>query len=119
MEFSCPYSSYVTSARLLQKYEELELEIKQLTGKDLKCLKVLFAQGWTLEPPKKQPTLLEAMAELADEDKQYACGDCVHYRIVEDYYDDGSYTEVEYCDGDNYRPCSYYREACEHFCKDE
>ena len=113
-EFSCPYSSYGANTRLLRKYEELEIEIKKLTGKDFACLKALFASGWTLEPPKKSNLLLAEMAALADDNP--ICGDCVHYRQVEDYYTEGSI--VEYCDGDNYRPCAYYREACKHFCRD-
>ena len=110
-EFDRPYSSYITSARLLQKYEELELEIKQLTGKDLTCLAILFAQGWTLEPPRKSVSFADMLEDNP------ICGDCVHYRQENSPYADGAI--IEYCDGDNYRPCAYYREACNHFCRDK
>ena len=43
------------------------------------------------------------------------CGECIHYRWIEDLYDDGSYIESEYCDGDTNRDCSYHHNACEHF----
>lgn len=63
----CPYSYYDNAMKLLREYDELESEIKQLTGKDLKCIKALFACGWTLEPPKRnEETNFAKMLELVD-----------------------------------------------------
>ena len=39
-------------AQELMAYEELEIEVKQLTGYDFRCLYELFLSGWTLERPK-------------------------------------------------------------------
>lgn len=58
------------NSRLLEKYYELECKIRMLTGKDLESLERLFAAGWTLEPPKEQTSLLEAMAELAIDESE-------------------------------------------------
>lgn len=64
-ENNCPFmSAYNRYGKHLQEYQELELEIQQLTGKDLKCLKALFAQGWTLSPPKKSISSSDALNEL-------------------------------------------------------
>ena len=41
----------------LRKYEELELEVKQLCGYNFECLRELFAMGFTLQPPDTQLTL--------------------------------------------------------------
>lgn len=49
------------------------------------------------------------------------CEKCAHFRWIEDVYDDGSYTDYEYCDlsdAYNYRKCSYGRPACECFEED-
>ena len=62
-DFNCPFLHITDFSRLYRQYEELEREIKLLTGKDLKCLKVLFSQGWTLTPPEK--TAPDSMTELA------------------------------------------------------
>lgn len=56
---------YFAVSKQLRQYEELEIEVKQLIGMDFKCLKVLLAQGWTLNPPKRNDDKLAEMAELA------------------------------------------------------
>jgi hypothetical protein len=43
------------------------------------------------------------------------CKDCIHYRWMEDVYDDGSYIHIEYCNDDTDRPCYYHQPACECF----
>ena len=50
----------------LVKYEELEMEIKQLTGFNLKQLKALFAMGFTLKRPEYDLSInqLTTLAEL-------------------------------------------------------
>ena len=95
----------------LRRYEELEIQIKQLTGYNIESLKVLFAKGYTLEPPKNSVLSLAGMVEDTP-----ICGDCTHYRQVNNPYAKGSI--VEYCDDYIYRPCAYYREAYKHFCSD-
>ena len=68
-EFSRPYSSYVSSARLLQKYESLERDIHFLTGFTLTQLLRLFAAGYRLEPPKYNDSLsLSQITELLTEE---------------------------------------------------
>lgn len=64
-EFSPARALFSSHARLLQKYEELENEIKQLVGMDLHCLKVRFASGWTLEPPKEN-VALEKLSDIGE-----------------------------------------------------
>lgn len=50
---------------------------------------------------------------------EHYCNECVHYRWIEDLYDDGTYVNYEYCDGDVYNDCSYYQPACKNFCEDK
>lgn len=45
------------------------------------------------------------------------CHECDYYCWIEDYYDDGSYEEIEYCDLDCNYPCHYSHAVCEHFCQ--
>lgn len=66
-EFSQPYSSYVTSARLLQKYQELERDIHYITGYTLVQLKDLFAMGFELKPPKYDDISLSKLGEIFTE----------------------------------------------------
>lgn len=103
----------------VDKYQKLELAIKELTGHSLWTLRDLFAKGYTLEPPRPSPPLAEMSGLATNIESDRQCCECVHYRFIENYYNDESYVNVEYCDGDIYRPCSAYREACEHFCLDE
>ena len=44
----------------LRRYEELEIQVKQLCGYNFECLKELFAMGFTLQPPEAQLTLNQA-----------------------------------------------------------
>lgn len=46
-------------APALQRYEKLEIEIKQLTGFSLEALRDLFAMGYTLRRPEYDLTLSE------------------------------------------------------------
>ena len=50
---------YLSLSRELRKYEELEIQIKQITGFNIECLKQLFAMGYTLKSPDHEPTLTE------------------------------------------------------------
>ena len=45
----------------LRRYEELEIEVKQLCGYNFECLKELFAMGYTLQPPEHEMTMNQAM----------------------------------------------------------
>ena len=45
----------------LRYYEELEIDIKQLTGYNFAALRELFTAGWTLQPPAAQPTLTKML----------------------------------------------------------
>ena len=53
----------------LIEYEKLEIDVKQLTGFDFKCLRDLFAKGYTLTPPKP-PMPLSEMAELLEQEME-------------------------------------------------
>lgn len=105
----------------LQKYEKLEIEVKQLTGYNFEALRYLFAKGYTLEPPKPTESLLAVLAELAvDEPIDKTCSDCMHYRSDDEFNDfDEPVIASEYCSLDIYKPCGYYREACKDFCEYE
>lgn len=43
----------------VQRYEKLEIEVKQLCGHNFECLRELFAMGYTLQPPERELTLTE------------------------------------------------------------
>ena len=51
------------SVETIRQFQELENEIIQLTGFSLGQLKVLFAEGYTLQPPKKPVSILELLRE--------------------------------------------------------
>ena len=53
---------YKTISETLMEYEKLEIEVKQLTGFNFETLKMLFAAGWTLVPPKYES--LEGLTTL-------------------------------------------------------
>ena len=53
---------YMDIRETLIEYEKLEIEVKQLTGYNFETLKKLFADGWTLVPPKYES--LEGLMEL-------------------------------------------------------
>lgn len=59
-----PVERAIVLGKELRRYEELENQFKQITGYNFEALMKLVAMGWTLEPPKEQPTLLEALVEL-------------------------------------------------------
>ena len=65
-----PFSEerYMQLSKELRKYEELEIQIKQLTGLNIECLKKLFAMGYTLKYPDYDMTLTE-MAEPIDREE--------------------------------------------------
>lgn len=63
-DVQCPWLHMTDYSKSYRKYEELEYEIKQLTGKDLACLKALFAAGWTLTPPKRSTSMTEFAAMI-------------------------------------------------------
>ena len=43
------------------------------------------------------------------------CGNCIHYRWIEDGYDDGTYIPMTYCDDDPMRDCECDNPACEFY----
>lgn len=67
IRYPSPTDRYFEISRELRKYEELEIEIKQLSGFNLDCLKQLFAMGYTLQSPKyKKEELTMANAKQCD-----------------------------------------------------
>lgn len=56
--------NYASLTEELQKYEKLEIEVKQLIGMNFECLRELFAAGYTLTPPEPR----KSMVELAEND---------------------------------------------------
>lgn len=50
-------------ARELIRYEELEIQIKQITGYNLDTLLKLFAMGYTLEKPKYDQSINQFVSE--------------------------------------------------------
>lgn len=47
--------------------------------------------------------------------KERYCGSCEHYCWIEDYYDDGSYVNEEFCEEKLDDPCTYYQRACDKY----
>lgn len=65
-DFSWLFSSYHTShERVLREYEKLEHAIRQVSGLNLRQLELLFASGWTLEPPKEN-VALEKLSDIGE-----------------------------------------------------
>lgn len=54
---------YLDIREELIRYEKLEIEIKQLSGFNLDCLKRLFAMGYTLQAPDYGQSLLAEEGE--------------------------------------------------------
>ena len=55
-----------TRAKALQKYNEMETVLIQLTGHNMEKLIELFAAGYTLEPPQY---LKLSIADMCEEEK--------------------------------------------------
>lgn len=63
-----PADRIVDISRELQRYQELEIEIKQLCGYSFESLRNLFAMGYTIEPPTALGLTFRDIARLIDEE---------------------------------------------------
>ena len=45
----------------LRKYHELEIQVKQLTGYNFKCLLEMFKSGFTLKPPEYELSMNQVL----------------------------------------------------------
>ena len=63
-----PDDRSIALSRELRRYEELEIQIKQLTGFDFENLKELFMRGYTLQEPAPSGSLTD-MVEVDEEKK--------------------------------------------------
>lgn len=66
-----PDDRSIVLANGLRVYEELENEIKQLTGFNLESLKRLFMKGYTLQAPAPSGSLTDMIK--VDEEKKHIC----------------------------------------------
>ena len=64
------WSRVIGLSQELQRYEELEIEVKQLCGFNFECLRMLFAMGFTLQPPDTQLTMNQ-ITKLEMMNKEY------------------------------------------------
>ena len=62
-----PADRIVDISRELQRYEKLEIEIKQLCGHIFESLRNLFAMGYTIEPHTALGLTFSEIARLIDE----------------------------------------------------
>lgn len=61
--FRC-YMEDVDNAATLREYQQLEADVRYLTGWNFRQLLKLFAAGWTLTPPEEPKSMLEEIGEL-------------------------------------------------------
>lgn len=54
----------------VKRFKEIENALIELTGYDLKQLQTLFAAGYTLEPPKKDPLVIRLPVTTHPDDKE-------------------------------------------------
>lgn len=57
-----------TMAKILDKYQRLEIEICYLTGHGLEDLRDLFAKGYTLTPPRYTEAIEDFIRWATEED---------------------------------------------------
>lgn len=62
-----PSERIVDLCQELQRYEKLEIEVKQLTGHNFESLRNLFALGYTLQNPTAQHLTFTEIARSFDE----------------------------------------------------
>lgn len=58
------FSTIYEQSKTIRHYDELETQIRQLTGYNLETLKQLFAAGYTLTPPDYSSS--PSMSEMAE-----------------------------------------------------
>lgn len=64
-----PVSRAIGLSQELRRYEELEIDVKQLCGYNFECLRELFAMGFTLQPPDYELSLNQ-ITRLTDINKK-------------------------------------------------